>query len=802
MAAIFLKILNMSISASWIIMAIIVLRLILKKAPRFIHCIMWGLVGIRLVFPFSIESILSLVPSAETIPPTVIEGPSFDVNTGINFVDENVNNYLGDRYFEGVTVPENNGYNIMSIISIVWLVGIALMFIYTLVSYFNVHFSVKEAMHLGENIWLCDRINTPFILGVFRPRIFLPSAMEKEDVDYVIAHEKAHLKRKDHLWKPVGFVLLAVYWFNPLLWVAYILLCRDIEYACDEKVIKEMGNHQKKAYSNALINCSVPRKMLAACPLAFGEVGVKSRIKSVLSFKKPTVWIIIASILVVSTAAVCLLTNPKASEPAGASSDVTSSQVAETESEPTNSEIGKEESQISSSSSSKPQNSSKPNNSKDTTASQNITAISHSGTIKKGGVYTVGNKFDNETIITYKAGQKMPSKCSDADTYTFGDYVYSYYNNHYDYGCNGWKVEVLDKTKKEYGPILTSINNMPVVSLWQTFRDCKNLKVAPVIPQGVIVMEQTFMNCTSLKSTPIIPDKVEKLNGTFIDCVALETVTQFPKRVATLHTTFQNCVSLKNVAPLPNSTTSLYDTFKGCTSLEKSPKLPDGILSMVGAFYDCKSLKEIQSIPSKSQRFKETFINCSSLKSVPKFPASVIQFDHMFEGCYSLETVASIPKVEPEVISSRGGKIEYATVSFYKMFYGCTSLKFVPAIPDGVESIESAFENCTSLVSVPKLPDSIKNMSYAFRNCISLKTAPVIPKKVFYMLSTFEGCIALNGEVVLNTEYNLEGYCAKCFYNTVNPIKIVGKANSWAKKILSETANNNNVTCDEQFSFD
>lgn len=158
---------------------------------------------------------------------------------------------------------------------------------------------------------MCDRIDTPFILGVFRPRIYLPSNMSEQDVTYVLAHEQAHIKRHDHWWKPLGFALLTIYWFHPILWIAYVLLCRDIELACDEKVIKEMGIDIKKPYSDALINCSIPRRAITACPLAFGEVGVKERVKTVLNYKKPAFWIVLIAVIACVIVAVCFLTNPK-----------------------------------------------------------------------------------------------------------------------------------------------------------------------------------------------------------------------------------------------------------------------------------------------------------------------------------------------------------------------------------------------------------------------------------------------------------------------------------------------------------
>ena len=314
MSEIFLKLVNMSITASWLVLAVVILRLVFKKAPKFIHCIMWVLVGIRLVFPFSIESVLSLIPSANTFPVENIYSSDQNiannsyyhgVDSGVGFIDNALNPITYDA-----SSPEVLRSN-LDIISIVWLVGIAAMLVYTLVSYLRIYKRVSASICVKENTFICDDIDTPFILGVLRPRIYLPSSMSEADAEYVVAHEKAHLKRLDHLWKPLGFLILAVYWFNPVLWLAYFLLCRDIEFACDQKVIRELGLEIKKPYSDALINCSVPRRMLAACPLAFGETSVKSRIKSVLSFKKPAVWIIIASVLAVSIAAVCLLTNPK-----------------------------------------------------------------------------------------------------------------------------------------------------------------------------------------------------------------------------------------------------------------------------------------------------------------------------------------------------------------------------------------------------------------------------------------------------------------------------------------------------------
>ena len=311
MNELFLKIINMSISASWLVLVVLILRFVLKKAPKWVNILLWGIVAIRLICPFSFESALSLIPSAETFPEKVISGPSFDVQTGITPVDNRINDYLGDRYFEGVTVPANNGNNIMTILTIVWTIGILLLVAYTVISYWRLRRKVDTAVRYKDNIFQSENVKSPFVLGIIKPRIYLPFNMNGQDLEHVVAHEQAHIHRKDHWWKPLGFLLLTIHWFNPLMWLAYVLLCRDIELACDEKVIKELGNEQRADYMQALVACSVNRRMIAACPLAFGEVGVKERVKSVMNYKKPAFWVIIIAVIICVGVAACFLTNPK-----------------------------------------------------------------------------------------------------------------------------------------------------------------------------------------------------------------------------------------------------------------------------------------------------------------------------------------------------------------------------------------------------------------------------------------------------------------------------------------------------------
>ena len=310
MNELFLKIINMSISASWLVMAVLILRLVLKKAPKWVNVLLWGIVAVRLICPFSFESALSLIPSAETFPEKAISGPSFDVQTGITPVDNRINDYLGDRYFEGVTVPANNGNHMMNILSMVWMIGILLLIAYTVISYWRLHREIDTAVRYKDNLFQSENVSSPFVLGLIKPRIYLPFNMNGQDLEHVVAHEQAHIHRKDHWWKPLGFLLLTIHWFNPFVWLAYALLCRDIELACDEKVIRELGNEQRADYTQALVACSINRRTIAACPLAFGEVCVKERVKSVMNYQKPAFGIVILAVIACVGVAVCFLTNP------------------------------------------------------------------------------------------------------------------------------------------------------------------------------------------------------------------------------------------------------------------------------------------------------------------------------------------------------------------------------------------------------------------------------------------------------------------------------------------------------------
>ena len=315
MSDVFIKILNMSLSASWLILAVMVLRLLLKKAPRQSLCLLWGLVALKLIIPFSPESVLSLIPSNEVIPDNITMESHPHINSGIAYIDTAVNPVMESNLSPQIGDSVNPMQVVAHIAGIIWCIGVICCLAYALISFIRLKMKVRASKKIGRNIYACDEVVSPFILGIFRPAIYIPSGMGRETTDYVIAHENAHLKRGDHFWKPLGFIILSVYWFNPLCWVAYILLCRDIEYACDEKVIRDKDNEYVNSYSQALLDCNSQRKIIAACPLAFGETDVKGRIRGILNYKKPAFWVILISLIACVICAICFMTKPKQEEP-------------------------------------------------------------------------------------------------------------------------------------------------------------------------------------------------------------------------------------------------------------------------------------------------------------------------------------------------------------------------------------------------------------------------------------------------------------------------------------------------------
>lgn len=339
MSRIFSGVLQMSIAAAWMIPVVMVLRLLLKRAPKWVNLVLWGLVGLRLVCPFVPESRFSLMPKLPILSGylygNMIGNPAGNafradtLQTGTNF-SNNISQVALDgsmgaagsgmggafgitgsgigAFVAGVwRIPER----LLSAFSILWLAGVILFTGYAVYSYALVRRQVAEAMWLRENLWICDEVKSPFILGLRKPKIYLSSSMDEVLYPYVIAHEQAHLKRGDQWWKPLGFLILAIHWFQPFVWVAYLLFCNDLELACDESAVKKLNPQERKDYSYALLSCSMQRRLVTVCPLAFGEVGVKKRVKEILNYKKPTFWVVLAAVVVCVIVAVCFLTNPK-----------------------------------------------------------------------------------------------------------------------------------------------------------------------------------------------------------------------------------------------------------------------------------------------------------------------------------------------------------------------------------------------------------------------------------------------------------------------------------------------------------
>ena len=339
MDKLFITIVNNGLVASWIILAVIVLRKLLNRIPKWVNCLLWGLVAIRLAIPFSIESIFSLIPSAKPVPADIEYAKIPKIDSGMHAVNMVINPVLENHFAVKEIASVNPIQVIIFITSYIWLIGVIGLLIYAFVSFIMLKRQVKNAQAIDKGIFRSGTIDSPFILGFVKPSIYIPDYLDDEAYICVTEHEKAHIKRGDFIWKPFGFLILSVYWFNPLCWFAYIMLCKDIEYACDEKVTKDKDKNWKATYCQVLLDCSSKRKMIAACPVAFGEVSVKDRIKFVIRYKKPTFGMIVLAFVACIVVGICFLTNPKTTEISDdiidAGSDIALEEIAEKESDTT-----------------------------------------------------------------------------------------------------------------------------------------------------------------------------------------------------------------------------------------------------------------------------------------------------------------------------------------------------------------------------------------------------------------------------------------------------------------------------------
>lgn len=720
MKELFLTILNSGIIASFIIIAIVLIRLFFKKIPKRILPLLWLIVAVRLILPINIESNLSLVPSIEPITDSLISTPASTPSTTPDIYFESPiipDGPSDENVFQNhtpITPTETKSIDAINIVSNIWLIGVIIVLLYGVISYLILARKLIGATKYKDNIWQSEKVHSPFILGFFKARIYIPYNIEDDVFDVVLMHENAHIKRLDHIIKPVAFILLAIYWFNPLVCLAYILLCKDIELACDETVIAKLPENARTDYATSIVKCGVNKADVTVCPIAFGEISIKERVKTVMNYKKPAFWIIITSIVLCITIVVCFLTvRPEDSKAGadlgtstpGASSTATNTaintaantnQVQSPTSTPTlvpdnNDATPTADSTATTtattSATAKPTNTStaKP------TATPKPENLNHSGRIPNGAKYVMA---DGQI---FNPGDKFPSRSLKGDTYTYGDYEYKF-----KYGYtgtkwndsigieNGWGVRVLDKTKTSYGSILESINSKDVSNLFATFKNCTNLKTAPKIPSNTVKMDDTFYGCTSLTAMPEIPNKVTRMYDTFSSCSSLTTVTTIPSSVTVLNFAFANCTSLVTAPKIYANCEYLSRTFLNCTSLKNVPLIPNGVTDLT-----------------------ETFMGCTSLTKTPTLPDSIHTLDSTFRDCTALTTVTNFPK--------------------------------------NIRRLDFAFTNCTKLTSVAdELPNNTEYAHCAFENCTSLKKAPKIPASVIMIRDIFSGCTSLTGTVTIN----------------------------------------------------
>lgn len=313
-----------SVHGSIVILAVLLLRLVLKKAPKQYACLLWLLATLRLLMPFQIESNLSLQPQlnaalqlqsgSSAVQENVVQVPAIPEDTAAwpdDAVISTGDALISDPYHSGSTTATSSLVIDYTTIAVgFWLAGTIGMLCCSTISYLRLRRRVRDAVICTEGVWICPKLDTSFVLGFIRPQIYLNPGLNDVQRAFVLQHERCHIRRGDHWWKLLGFLTLSVHWFNPLVWLAYIILCRDLEMACDEAVVKNMNVTQRKAYSTALLGCSGEHRVISASPISFGEVSVKARIINVLNYKKPKLWLTVIAVMAIITVGISLLTTP------------------------------------------------------------------------------------------------------------------------------------------------------------------------------------------------------------------------------------------------------------------------------------------------------------------------------------------------------------------------------------------------------------------------------------------------------------------------------------------------------------
>lgn len=789
MSKFFLDILNLSITASWLIVAVIATRFIFRKrAPKWVNCLLWSFVGLRLLLPFTIESPFSLSVNREVIntdavygeapedtvppvddtivPPSVNEGgqtqqkpetendtqnpdvgpepaPETDkdkeyIQSGLDVLDDRINPVINGAVSSVSKTEKDPVHKLVSVLSYIWLAGVGAMLTYAVIVYFLLKRRVSASVPCENSVRKSERVDTPFILGIFRPRIYLPFGLSEQTEESVVAHEIAHIKRKDHLIKPLGYAILSVYWFNPLVWVAYILLCRDIESACDEKVINNMNTEARQVYATALLECSIRKNYIAACPLAFGETGVKNRVKNTMNYRKPAFWVIISALMVCVIVSVLFLTSPGKAENdisetisedsrqtessdtsvTDVSDDVTSSDVSEyigevsvsdeVSSESTDTDVSEEIS--------------------DEVSDEVSEEVSEEEPVEDNNI-----PHEHSFEMAYdETGHWPQCECGEKVYPDFGPHDFSNWSEE-----NGYKISTctycgyVDREKisaEQKFAYEVNYDGKTCTIVGRGTVSSSHLDIPEEIDGYIVtaIADKAFAYYTSYNKVTIpstikvvgayafyrrYPSRCIEVNIEDLSAwcsIEFKSSSANPLIYAT--SIYVSDVAVNDIV-IPDDVTEIKE--KAFYTAPINSVTFNSKLTTIGkeAFWCCEELSVINNLPENIKIDSKAFAGCYSLKKLTLPDGTVFLGGAVFSNCRALESI----EFGNDILEITAGT-----------FSGCTSLKSV-VIGEGIEKIGNyAFSGCTALETV-LLPhtfyvqDSVIRESVVFEECPDLK---------------------------------------------------------------------------------
>lgn len=678
---------------SIIILLILVLRQLLRKAPRKYLCVLWLLAAMRLLLPINLESHLSLQPRYDSfkIAGTLTEqietpqvlpqwtpvepnvevqnpaepGPDIDVQNPANPIPDMEINYPPEPV-QNTSDP----LDYIQVMSVVWMCVGGILLLYTLISYGYLRFKVRDAVKYSSGIMESDRIQGAFLLGYLVPKIYLPVGLCERDREFIIAHERAHISRGDNWWKLVGFVCVCIHWYNPLVWVGYGFLCRDIEIACDERVVRNMDLEQRKAYSFALLNCGKRLSGFMACPVAFGEVGLKQRIKNVLSYRRPRLWITVISVALVIFVAACFLTTP-----------ATSAAVLPTETEPITTDyfdaVPTEEPTTVPTDATVPI----PTDPEETIIPTSTTEPITEPTTQPTDAPT--------TAPTAPPSPKPTEPPTTAPEEIPDDGVAVIAEGKWDFGPVTWKVtsdgtlrisgnkhiqEANDYIWKEYADIITQIvveDGITCVPQY-AFSDMPNVTGVYLSKNLNYIGEYAFANCACLRSISIPAQVLEIKEYAFYGCSSMTTVK------------FAEGCQIQTIEEYAFAKTGLTSFIRPKSMVEMSVRVLAYCTSL--QYYEDSNVK----LWGPSLCSGKTPFNSDGIEKAELYEDYFISFE---DGTIlkSVLIAGSVTRIE------------------HDKFSGCVSLSSV-TITAPITSIENyAFENCVSLTSL-KIPNTVTSI--------------------------------------------------------------------------------------------